>query len=307
MLRNYILRRLLQGLFLLMGVTFITFILIYVLPSDPARMIAGRSASAQAVEQIREQLGLNLPLWEQYLRYLWRLLHGDLGRSYIQRVDVSMLIDARLWPTMQLMFASIGFELVIGLTAGVLAALRPRSTLDQGVMFMTFIGVSSPQFVVGIVLLYVFSMKLGWFPMGGYGNWDNIILPALSLGFLGSGWYSRVMRSEMMDALRQDYIRTARAKGAGPIRVILIHALRNAILPVITMIGMDIGYFMSGVVVVESVFGWPGIGQLMWQAIQNVDAPVIMGVTLVAAAAIIIGSLLADILALFVDPRIRLR
>lgn len=307
MLRNYILRRLLQGLFLLMGVTFITFILIYVLPSDPARMIAGRSASAQAVEQIREQLGLNLPLWEQYLRYLWRLLHGDLGRSYIQRVDVSMLIDARLWPTMQLMFASIGFELVIGLTAGVLAALRPRSTLDQGVMFMTFIGVSSPQFVVGIVLLYVFSMKLGWFPMGGYGNWNNIILPALSLGFLGSGWYSRVMRSEMMDALRQDYIRTARAKGAGPIRVILIHALRNAILPVITMIGMDIGYFMSGVVVVESVFGWPGIGQLMWQAIQNVDAPVIMGVTLVAAAAIIIGSLLADILALFVDPRIRLR
>uniref|UniRef100_UPI002B949C96 ABC transporter permease n=1 Tax=Thiomonas arsenitoxydans (strain DSM 22701 / CIP 110005 / 3As) TaxID=426114 RepID=UPI002B949C96 len=180
MLRNYILRRLLQGLFLLMGVTFITFILIYVLPSDPARMIAGRSASAQAVEQIREQLGLNLPLWEQYLRYLWRLLHGDLGRSYIQRVDVSMLIDARLWPTMQLMFASIGFELVIGLTAGVLAALRPRSTLDQGVMFMTFIGVSSPQFVVGIVLLYVFSMKLGWFPMGGYGNWDNIILPACS-------------------------------------------------------------------------------------------------------------------------------
>lgn len=307
MLRNYILRRMLQGLFLLMGVTFITFILIYVLPSDPARMIAGRSASAQAVEHIREQLGLNLPLWEQYFRYLWRLMHGDLGRSYIQRVDVSMLIDARLWPTMQLMFASIGFELVIGLTAGVLAALRPRSTLDQGVMFMTFIGVSSPQFVVGIVLLYVFSMKFGWFPMGGYGNWNNIILPALSLGFLGSGWYSRVMRSEMMDALRQDYIRTARAKGVGPIRIILIHALRNAILPIITMIGMDIGYFMSGVVVVESVFGWPGIGQLMWQAIQNVDAPMIMGVTLVAAAAIILGSLLADILALFVDPRIRLR
>lgn len=307
MIGNYLLRRLLQGLFLLMGVTFITFILIYVLPSDPARMIAGRSASAQAVEHIREQLGLNLPLWEQYLRYLWRLMHGNLGRSYIQRVDVSMLIGTRLWPTMQLMFASIGFELIIGLTAGILAALRPRSALDQGTMFMTFIGVSSPQFVVGIILLYVFSMKLGWFPMGGYGNWNNIILPALSLGFLGSGWYSRVMRSEMMDALRQDYIRTARAKGAGPRRIILIHALRNAILPIITMIGMDIGYFMSGVVVVESVFGWPGIGQLMWQAIQNVDAPVIMGVTLVAATAIILGSLLADIVALFVDPRIRLR
>ena len=307
MIGNYLLRRLLQGLFLLMGVTFITFILIYVLPSDPARMIAGRSATAQAVEHIREQLGLNLPLWEQYLRYLWRLMHGNLWRSYVQRVDVSMLIGTRLWPTMQLMFASIGFELIIGLTAGILAALRPRSALDQGTMFITFIGVSSPQFVVGIILLYVFSMKLGWFPMGGYGNWNNIILPALSLGFLGSGWYSRVMRSEMMDALRQDYIRTARAKGAGPRRIILIHALRNAILPIITMIGMDIGYFMSGVVVVESVFGWPGIGQLMWQAIQNVDAPVIMGVTLVAATAIILGSLLADIVALFVDPRIRLR
>lgn len=307
MIGNYLLRRLWQGLFLLMGVTFITFILIYVLPSDPARMIAGRSATAQSVEHIREQLGLNLPLWEQYLRYLWRLMHGNLGRSYIQRVDVSMLIGTRLWPTMQLMLASIGFELIIGLTAGVLAALRPRSAMDRGTMLMTFIGVSSPQFVVGIILLYVFSMKLGWLPMGGYGKWNSIILPALSLGFLGSGWYSRVMRSEMMDALRQDYIRTARAKGAGAGRIVLIHALRNAILPIITMIGMDIGYFMSGVVVVESVFGWPGIGQLMWQAIQNVDAPVIMGVTLVAATSIVLGSLLADIVALFVDPRIRLR
>ena len=307
MIGNYLLRRLWQGLFLLIGVIFITFILIYVLPSDPARMIAGRSATAQSVEHIREQLGLNLPLWEQYLRYLWRLMHGNLGRSYIQRVDVSMLIGTRLWPTMQLMFASIGFELVIGLTAGILAALRPRSAMDRGTMLMTFIGVSSPQFVVGIILLYVFSMRLGWFPMGGYGGWKNIILPALSLGFLGSGWYSRVMRSEMMDALRQDYIRTARAKGAGAGRIVLVHALRNAVLPIITMIGMDIGYFMSGVVVVESVFGWPGIGQLMWQAIQNVDAPVIMGVTLVAATAIILGSLLADIVSLFVDPRIRLR
>ncbi|OIQ84577.1 glutathione transport system permease protein GsiC [mine drainage metagenome] len=307
MIGNYLLRRLWQGLFLLIGVVFITFILIYVLPSDPARMIAGRSATAQSVEHIREQLGLNLPLWEQYLRYLWRLMHGNLGRSYIQRVDVSMLIGTRLWPTMQLMFASIGFELVIGLTAGILAALRPRSAMDRGTMLMTFIGVSSPQFVVGIILLYVFSMRLGWFPMGGYGGWKNIILPALSLGFLGSGWYSRVMRSEMMDALRQDYIRTARAKGAGAGRIVLVHALRNAVLPIITMIGMDIGYFMSGVVVVESVFGWPGIGQLMWQAIQNVDAPVIMGVTLVAATAIILGSLLADIFSLFVDPMIRLR
>lgn len=304
---RYLLGRFGQGIFLLLGVTFVTFLLLYVLPSDPGRMIAGRSATPQAVANIREQLGLNLPLWQQYLRFLWHLAHGDLGRSYIQRLPVSMLVASRLWPTIQLMLASISFELLLGLSAGILAALYPRRAVDHGTMILTFVGVSSPQFVVGIILLYVFSMKLGWFPMGGYGGWSHLVLPALSLGFLGSGWYSRVMRSEMLDVLRQDYIRTARAKGAGGLRIVFVHAFRNAVLPVIAMIGMDIGYFMSGVVVVESVFGWPGIGQLMWQAIQNVDAPVILAVTMVAATAIILGNLLADIVALFVDPRIRLR
>jgi peptide/nickel transport system permease protein len=153
----------------------------------------------------------------------------------------------------------------------------------------------------------VFAVQFDWFPIGGYGTFRHLVLPALTLGILGSGWYSRMMRSSMIDVLTQDYIRTARAKGAPERRVLAVHALRNAFLPVIAMIGIDVGLFMSGAVVVESVFGWPGIGQLAWQAIQQVDIPIIMGVTLVAAVAIILGNLLADVVAPFVDPRIKLR
>jgi len=167
--------------------------------------------------------------------------------------------------------------------------------------------VSAPQFVVGILLLYVFAVQFGWFPIGGYGTFAHLVLPSVTLGFLGAGWYSRMMRSSMLDVLRQDYIRTARAKGVTRLRVILRHALPNAILPIIAMIGIDIGLFMSGIVVVESVFGWPGIGQLTWQAIQRVDIPIIMGVTLVSACAIVLGNLLADLIAPLIDPRIKLR
>jgi peptide/nickel transport system permease protein len=161
--------------------------------------------------------------------------------------------------------------------------------------------------VVSLLLLYVFAVKLGWFPIGGYGTFAHLVLPALTLGLLGSGWYSRMMRSSMIDVLRADYIRTARAKGLGRSRVVLRHALPNAILPVIAMIGIDIGVFMGGIVVVESVFGWPGIGQLAWQAIQRVDIPIIMGVTLVSACAIVLGNLLADLITPLIDPRIKLK
>ena len=179
--------------------------------------------------------------------------------------------------------------------------------LDRALMVASFTAVSAPQFVVGILLLYVFAVQLGWFPIGGYGTFAHLVLPALTLGILGGGWYARMTRSAMIDVLRQDYIVTARAKGAGPVRVLLVHALRNAALPIIAMIGLDIGIFMSGAVVVESVFGWPGIGQLTWQAIQLVDIPIIVGVTTVAACFIVLGNLLADLVAPFVDARIRLR
>jgi len=303
---RYVSRRLLQSALILLGVSFITFFLLYILPADPAQQIAGRSATPETIANIRAQLGLDQPLFVQYWHYLVNLVHGNFGRSYIQRTDVSELLASRLGPTLYLMLCSILIELVIGITAGVIAAVKRGKTSDNAIMLFSFIGVSAPQFILSILMLYVFAVKLKWFPIGGYGTPEHFVLPALTLGILGSGWYGRVMRSSMLDVLRQDYIRTSRAKGASELRVVLVHSLRNAILPIVAMIGLDIGIFMGGVVVVESVFAWPGIGQLAWQAIQRVDIPIIMGVTLVSAIAIVLGNLLADLLSPLVDPRIKL-
>jgi peptide/nickel transport system permease protein len=303
----YLLRRLIQSALILIGVSFITFFLLYVLPADPVRQIAGRSATPQTVENIRQQLGLDQPFVVQYWRYLSGLMQGDMGRSYLQKTEVADLIASRLPATLLLMVAAIVCELALGVTMGIVAALTRGRLADQALMIGSFLAVSAPQFVVSLLLLYVFAVKLGWFPIGGYGTFAHLVLPALTLGLLGSGWYSRMMRSSMIDVLRADYIRTARAKGLGRSRVVLRHALPNAILPVIAMIGIDIGVFMGGIVVVESVFGWPGIGQLAWQAIQRVDIPIIMGVTLVSAFAIVLGNLLADLITPLIDPRIKLK
>jgi peptide/nickel transport system permease protein len=303
----YLLRRLFQSVLILIGISFVTFLLLYVLPADPVRQIAGRAATAETVESIRKELGLDQPFVVQYGRYLAGLARGDLGRSYLQRTEVSELIASRLPPTLLLMAAGIAAELAIGVTLGVIAALRRGRAADNVLMVASFVAVSAPQFVVSLLVLYVFAVQLGWFPIGGYGTAAHLVLPALTLGLLGAGWYARMMRSSMIDVLAQDFVRTARAKGLTRGRVILRHALPNAILPIIAMIGIDIGIFMGGLVVVESVFGWPGIGQLAWQAIQRVDIPIIMGVTLISATAIVLGNLLADIVTTFIDPRITLR
>ncbi|HDZ74308.1 MAG TPA: ABC transporter permease [Aurantimonas coralicida] len=303
----YLARRLFQSILILLGVSLITFALLYLLPADPVRQIAGRSATPQTVENIRRELGLDQPFLVQYGRYLLGLVQGDLGRSYLQRSEVTTLVMARLPATLLLMAGAIACELALGLTMGLVAAVKRGTATDQALMVGSFIGVSAPQFVVGLLLLYVFAVRLGWFPIGGYGTFSHLVLPSVTLGILGAGWYSRMMRSSMIDVLRQDYIRTARAKGLARSTVLFRHALPNAILPVIAMIGIDIGLFMSGIVVVEGVFGWPGIGQLAWQAIQRVDIPIIMGVTLVSACAIVLGNLLADIVTPFIDPRIKLR
>lgn len=303
----YIVRRLIQSALILLGVSFITFVLLYVLPADPVRQIAGRSATAETVTSIRQQLGLDQPFIVQYGDYLWNLINGNLGRSYLQKTEVTDLILSRLPATLQLLVAAIICELLIGLPLGIIAALNRGKLLDNALMLTSFMTVSAPQFVVALLLLFIFAVTLGWFPIGGYGTFSHIVLPALTLGILGSGWYSRIVRSSMIDVLRADFIRTARAKGLGRSRVIFGHALPNAILPIIAMIGIDIGMFMSGIVVVESVFGWPGIGQLAWQAIQRVDIPIIMGVTLVSACGIVLGNLIADLISPLIDPRIKLR
>lgn len=304
---GYLIRRIFQALLTLIGISLITFIILFALPADPARQVAGRTASVAQVEQVRHQLGLDLPIWQQYGRYLGKLATGDLGRSYVQRSQVSELIASRLPATLWLMAAAIGFELVIGLTIGAVAAFRRNTLIDQTVMIGAFVFVSAPQFLLGYTMLYVFAVWLGWFPIGGYGSLRQIVLPALTLGLLGGGWYARMMRSSVIEVLRQDFVRTARAKGLGRMRIVFVHIVPNAILPIIAMVGIDIGIFMSGIVVVESVFGWPGIGQLTWQAIQQIDIPIIMGVTLVSACAIVLGNLLADLAAPLIDPRIRLK
>jgi peptide/nickel transport system permease protein len=303
----YLARRLGEALLILLGISLISFVLVYVAPADPVRQIAGRSATPETVEAIRRQLGLDLPLWGQYLRWLGNLVRGDLGRSWIQKTSVAELIWSRLPATLLLMVGSIVCELVIGIAAGVVGALTRGRVADRLVMLLAFAAVSAPQFVVGLLLLWLFAVQLGWFPIGGYGTFAHMILPSVTLGILGAGWYARMSRSSLLEVLAQDYIRTARAKGFSPARVLLVHAFPNAALPIVAMIGLDIGLFMSGAVVVESVYGWPGIGQLAWQAIQRVDTPVIIGVTLVAAVAIVLGNLLADLIAPLLDPRIKLR
>ncbi|MFO1040073.1 MAG: ABC transporter permease, partial [Geminicoccaceae bacterium] len=221
--------------------------------------------------------------------------------------QVTELILSRLPATLLLLVGAILVELALGLAAGIWAANRRGEASDRAVMVLAFTAVSAPQFVVGILLLYVFAVQLHWFPIGGYGTFSHLVLPALTLGVLGAGWYARMSRASMLEALAQDYVTTARAKGAGRTRIVLVHALRNAILAIVPMIGLDIGIFMSGAVVVESIYGWPGIGQLAWQAIQRVDIPVIVGVTMVSAVGIVLGNLLADLVAPLIDPRIRLR
>ncbi len=254
-------KRLLHAGLILLGVTLICYLLLFMLPADPARQIAGRSATPEVVENIRHQLGLDLPFYQQYWRYLQGLLHGDLGRSFIQRSEVSELVSARIGPSLQLMAAGILCELVLGIALGTggVKTRRAGGPASDGALLYRCFGAAVHR---RDAFLYLFAVVLNWFPMGGYGGFSHLALPALTLGLLGSGWYSRMLRSSMIEVLHQDFIRTARAKGLGRTRVLLRHVLPNAVLPLIPMIGIDIGIFMGGLVVVESVFGWPGIGQL---------------------------------------------
>jgi peptide/nickel transport system permease protein len=303
---RYALSRIGQSAAILLGVATMTFALLYLVPADPAAQVAGRSATYEQIESVRHEMGLDRPLPVQFGLYLVHLAQGDLGRSYVQRSPVSSLLMARLPATLLLLAAAILAELAIGMTAGIIAAVGRGKMADRLIMLLAFVGVSTPRFVMGILLLYLFSVELGWFPIGGYGTASHLVLPALTIGVLGGGWYSRMMRSSMIEVLNQDYIRTARAKGAGEGRIVLIHGLRNAFLPILAMIGIDMGQFMSGTVVVESVYGWPGVGQLMWESVQEIDIPVIMAITLVAAVAIVVSNLLVDLIAPLIDPRIRM-
>jgi ABC-type dipeptide/oligopeptide/nickel transport system permease component len=298
-------RRLLQAIPVLFGISVITFLLIYYLPADPARMYAGPSATVETVARIRHELGLDLPIWEQYSRYMQRLLSGDLGFSYRKQIPVIDLLISRIPYTLALILGGIFVELLIGLPIGLVSAVARGQWVDRAGMFIALLAVSAPPFWLGLLLLYWLGYLIPIFPLGGTGSVAHLILPSLTAGLGGAAWYARMMRSSTLDILSADYVRTARAKGLRNILVILRHVLPNALNPIITMAGLDIPWFIGGVVLVERVFDWPGVGRLAVEAIETVDVPLILGTVIFTAGVVVMSGILIDLLQGLVDPRIR--
>ena len=306
---SFLVRRLLAAVFVLWVVMSGVFVLVNVV-GDPARAALGEKASAEQLEGFRKKHGLDRPVTERYGAYLVDLATLELGQSYQDGVPVTELIVRRLPRTLLLGALAITFELVIGLLIGAFAALRRKSWFDTGVMAMSFVGISMPSFVVGLWFLDYFAFRLGWFPIGGYGvglldNVRHAILPALTLAVIGAATYARLMRSELIEALKSDYVRAARAKGLSWARVVTVHATRNALLPIVTLLSVSLRVLVSGAVITESIFAWPGMGRLAVEAISGLDLPVILGIVFVACAVVQVGNILADLTIVALDPRLR--
>lgn len=302
---TFLLRRIFQAVPVLVGVSAISFLLIYYLPADPARMYAGPSATVETVDRIRHQLGLDQPLWVQYTTYLTRALHGDLGFSYRKQIAVTDLMLSRLPYTLALILAGICVELLIGLPIGLASAVLRGKWPDRIGMFIVLVGISAPPFWLGLLLLYWFGFRIPLFPLGGADSVQSIVLPAVTAGLGGAAWYARMMRSSTLDILAADYIRTARTKGRSTLVVMLRHVLPNALNPIITMAGMDIPWFIGGVVLVERVFNWPGVGRMAIEAIETVDVPLILGTVTFSALLVVASGIFIDVVQGSVDPRIR--
>jgi peptide/nickel transport system permease protein len=310
---GYILRRLGWSLVVVAAIVAVTFFATYILPADPARMIAGIRATPQDVERIRVALGLDQPFLVQLERYVGRLFQGDFGQSYIQNRAVLPLILERFPATLQLAAAGLAVELLIGLPLGILAATRRGTRSDRLSTILSIVLVSAPSFLVGYLLLNFLAFQpqirfgITIFPIGGYKPFDlrYLALPAITLGFSGAAYYTRLMRTSMLDELHRDYVRTARSKGLGEQAILWRHAVRNALGPVLSQIGLDLGFFLGGVVIVERVFSWPGIGKLAVDSIVTADVPLILGTVLFGTICIVAANLAVDVLQVVIDPRIR--
>jgi peptide/nickel transport system permease protein len=287
-----------------------TFVVSVAIPADPAKVLLGPHATPEAIERVRAHYCLDRGPLAQYGCWISRVARGDLGESYRSKRAVSAIIADRVWPTAQLTIAAIALQLLIGVPLGLIAAARRGRWQDHGVHVMSSIAQSVPPFFAGMLLLYLFAYRWGWLPISGYGTggWDrlaHLALPAMTLAAVGVAYYARVVRSELVDVLREDYVRTARAKGLPERTVIGRHALRNALGPLITLVGLDLGVLLGGCVVIELIFAWPGLGREVLQAIFEVDIPLILGVVLVGAIAIAVANLLVDLVQLWLDPRLR--
>ena len=315
----FIVRRILFVILVLWIISVVVFVMYFVQPNDPARLLAGRQATNAEIVAIRHSLGLDQPKIVQYGNFLWRLVHGDLGYSYHASVPVRDYIFSRLPVTASLAIGAAVIWLVMGVAAGVLAAVRPRTLADRLVTFLALFFYSMPTFLIGIFLLYFFFFKLytsglQWFPGGGYVpltqdpvQWlTHLILPWFALALVTAATYARLTRGTMLDVLGEDYIRTARSKGITEGRVVVRHALRSALTPVVTQFGIDLGVLLGGAIVTENVFGLPGLGQLAVASIFNQDLPVVIGIVLFASAFIVVANIAVDFLYAVLDPRVRL-
>ncbi len=305
-------RRLLQAVIVVIGITLVTFLLLHLLPGNPVRAILGPRATNEQVHQLTVQLGLNRPLAVQYLVWLNNLIHGNLGYSYKLDQPVTALLGQRIVKTLFLVGVALGLAIVLALPLGVLQAVRRNRPDDYVLTGLSFIFYSMPTFWLGLLLIDLFSATLKWFPseapqdqISVFSQLNGMVLPILTLALVTIALFSRYMRSAVLEQTVQDYVRTARAKGLSSPTVLFRHVVRNALIPVITLIGLSLGGILSGAVVVESIFNYPGMGLLFYQAAQDDDFPVLLGVTVVVAVATVVGNLIADILYAVADPRIR--
>lgn len=302
----FVLRRVAWIAITLCLVSLFTFALVYASPTDVARALSGEKAQEASLVQMRARLGLDRPVYLQYLTYMGDLVRGDLGDSYYFDRPVVDALKERLPATVQLALTIFVLATALGIPVGVVASLRAGGVIDRLLMVAGLVTISIPSFLFGLLLMYGFAFRLKWFPVGGYGGWANLVLPALTVAIPWAAWYGIVLRSSMIDARSQEFARTAAAKGLGPWTIAWRHLLPNAMLSVITMLGMDLAALLTGLALVEYIFGWPGLGWQTLQAAQRFDVPMIMGSVLLGALLIGVANLAVDVVYSWIDPRIRL-
>ncbi|UUV17145.1 ABC transporter permease [Fusobacteria bacterium ZRK30] len=304
-MHKYIFKRLLLLIPVLLGVSFLVFSIMSFTPGDPAQLILGESAPKAQVLALREEMGLNDPFIMQYGRFVLNAVQGDFGRSYTSGREVFGEIFQRFPNTLILAIIGVIIAILIGIPVGIISATKQYSIMDSVSMIAALLGVAMPNFWLGLMLILFFSVGLGWLPSGGFGGWSSLILPSITLGTGAAAIITRMTRSSMLEVIRQDYIRTARAKGVTEKKVINKHALKNALIPVITVVGLQFGYLLGGAVLTETVYSWPGVGRMMVEAIRSKDTPVVLAAVLFLATTFSIVNLFVDILYGFVDPRVK--
>jgi len=301
---NRIIKRFGWGLVIIWGTTIITFLIAHGVPADPVRVYAGANADAETIERIRQELGFDDPLVMQYGRYIANLSRGDLGTSFVTGEKVLDAILVRFPVTLALAATAVIFWMLISIPIGAITAKYRGRTLDKIVLIISLITISLPVFWLARILQYYLAYRSGLFPVGGFSDWTHIILPAATLAFVITGYYVRLVHTNMVEALKSDYIRVARAKGIPEYQILFKHGLRNAIIPVITILGLDMAALMGGVVFTENVFGLPGLGVLALQSVFNLDVPMIMGVVLFSSTLVVLGNIVVDVMYMVIDPRI---